>query len=90
MVHMRLAKCWARRRHDRHGFGATMTHGKMPHDGIMFHASIMFHSMADFMKAHQEAIECSPAVGTGIEKYFSFVPIKPPIRGDGRKSCDPC
>ena len=42
-----LANCWIYRRHDQHGFGATMNPGEMP--GYR----IMFKSMAELVQAHQ-------------------------------------
>ena len=42
-----LANCWIYRRHDQHGFGATMNPGEMPGYGIMFK------SMAELVQAHQ-------------------------------------
>ena len=45
-----LAGCWIYRRFDQQGFGATMNPGDMP--GYDFR----FNSMADLVKAHQEAL----------------------------------
>jgi len=45
-----LASCWIYRRHDQKGFGATMNPGTMPH------YDFCFNSMADLVKAHQEAL----------------------------------
>jgi 2-haloacid dehalogenase len=45
-----LASCWIYRRHDQHGFGATMHPGDMPK------VDFRFNSMADLVKAHQEAL----------------------------------
>jgi 2-haloacid dehalogenase len=45
-----LASCWIFRRHDQDGFGATMNPGNMPR------YDFRFNSMADLVKAHQEAL----------------------------------
>ncbi len=45
-----LANCWIYRRHDKEGFGATMKPGDMPT------YDMVFNSMADLVKAHQEAL----------------------------------
>ena len=45
-----LASCWVFRRHDQEGFGATMNPGEMPR------VDFQFDSMADLVKAHQEAL----------------------------------
>jgi 2-haloacid dehalogenase len=45
-----LASCWIFRRHDQQGFGATMNPGEMPH------YDFRFDSMADLVKAHQDAL----------------------------------
>ncbi|QQO18044.1 haloacid dehalogenase type II [Bradyrhizobium diazoefficiens] len=45
-----LASCWIYRRHDQEGFGATMHPGDMPK------VDFRFNSMADLVKAHQEAL----------------------------------
>lgn len=47
-----LASCWIYRRHDRKGFGATMNPGNLPD------VDFRFNSMADLVKAHQEALRC--------------------------------
>ena len=43
-----LANCWIYRRHDKHGFGATMTPAEMPR------YDFCFNSMAELVQAHQE------------------------------------
>lgn len=45
-----LTSCWIYRRHDQEGFGATMHPGEMPN------VDFQFNSMADLVKAHQEAL----------------------------------
>ena len=45
-----LANCWIYRRHEQDGYGATKNPGDMPS------YDIMFHSMADMVKAHQDAL----------------------------------
>lgn len=45
-----LTNCWIYRRHDQEGFGATMNPGEMPR------YDFRFNSMADLVKAHQEAL----------------------------------
>ncbi|MFM0165917.1 haloacid dehalogenase type II [Paraburkholderia sediminicola] len=45
-----LASCWIYRRHSQTGFGATMNPGMQPN------IDFRFNSMADFAKAHQEAL----------------------------------
>ncbi|CAD6555189.1 hypothetical protein LMG27952_05774 [Paraburkholderia hiiakae] len=45
-----LASCWIYRRHAQPGFGATMNPGSQPN------VDFRFNSMADFVKAHQEAL----------------------------------
>ncbi len=45
-----LTSCWIYRRHDQEGFGATMNPGEMPQ------YQYQFKSMADLVKAHQEAL----------------------------------
>lgn len=45
-----LASCWIYRRHDDEGFGATMNPGTMPR------IDYRFNSMADLVKAHQDAL----------------------------------
>jgi putative hydrolase of the HAD superfamily len=45
-----LASCWIYRRYDQQGFGATMHPGDMPK------YDFRFNSMADLVKAHQEAL----------------------------------
>lgn len=45
-----LANCWIYRRNDQDGFGATMNPGDMPK------YDFQFNSMADLVKAHQEAL----------------------------------
>ncbi|QGZ57261.1 haloacid dehalogenase type II [Paraburkholderia acidiphila] len=45
-----LASCWIYRRHAQSGFGATMNPGSQPK------FDFRFNSMADFVKAHQEAL----------------------------------
>ena len=45
-----LASCWINRRHDRQGFGATMTPGEMPK------YNFRFNSLADLAKAHRDAL----------------------------------
>lgn len=45
-----LTSCWIYRRHDKEGFGATMTPSKMPS------CAFTFNSMADLVKAHQEEL----------------------------------
>ena len=45
-----LASCWIYRRHAQDGFGATMNPGQLPH------VDFRFDSMADLVKAHQEAL----------------------------------
>lgn len=45
-----LASCWIYRRHDKSGFGATMNPGDVPE------VDFRFNSMADLVKAHQEAL----------------------------------
>ncbi|ASM74262.1 MULTISPECIES: haloacid dehalogenase type II [Roseobacteraceae] len=45
-----LANCWIYRRHDKEGFGATMNPGEMPR------YDFRFNSMADLVKAHQDAL----------------------------------
>lgn len=45
-----IASCWIHRRHDQHGFGATMSPGDMPT------YDFRFTSMADLVKAHQECL----------------------------------
>lgn len=45
-----LASCWIYRRHDKSGFGATMNPGALPN------VDFRFNSMADLVKAHQEAL----------------------------------
>jgi 2-haloalkanoic acid dehalogenase type II len=46
-----LASCWIYRRHAKQGFGATMDPGTQPK------VDFRFNSMADFVKAHQEAVQ---------------------------------
>jgi putative hydrolase of the HAD superfamily len=46
-----LASCWIYRRHDQQGFGATVNPGKMPR------YDFRFNSLADLVKAHQEALQ---------------------------------
>lgn len=46
-----LASCWIYRRHDKTGFGATMNPGDLPD------VDFRFNSMADLVKAHQEALK---------------------------------
>jgi 2-haloalkanoic acid dehalogenase type II len=50
-----LANCWIYRRHDQEGFGATMNPGDMPS------YDFRFTSMADLVKAHQEALRAGDA-----------------------------
>ncbi|MGI6247600.1 MAG: haloacid dehalogenase type II [Pseudochelatococcus sp.] len=45
-----LASCWIYRRYDQEGFGATMHPGELPK------YNFRFNSMADLVKAHQEAL----------------------------------
>lgn len=45
-----LASCWIYRRHNKSGFGATMNPGALPD------VDFRFNSMADLVKAHQEAL----------------------------------
>ena len=45
-----IASCWIYRRHGQQGFGATMNPGKTPK------TDFRFDSMADLVKAHQEAL----------------------------------
>jgi 2-haloacid dehalogenase len=45
-----LTSCWIYRRHSQPGFGATMNPGMQPQ------IAFRFNSMADFAKAHQEAL----------------------------------
>jgi 2-haloalkanoic acid dehalogenase type II len=45
-----LASCWIYRRHAKQGFGATMDPGSQPK------IDFRFNSMADFVKAHREAL----------------------------------
>ena len=45
-----LRSCWIYRRHDQHGFGATMDPGEQPN------YDFRFNSMADLAKAHQQAL----------------------------------
>ena len=45
-----LASCWIYRRHSQTGFGATMNPGEQPT------VNFRFNSMAEFAKAHQEAL----------------------------------
>jgi len=45
-----IASCWIYRRHEQKGFGATMNPGMMPK------FNFKFDSMADLVKAHQEAL----------------------------------
>lgn len=45
-----LANCWIYRRYDQEGFGATMNPGAMPT------YDFRFNSMADLVKAHQDAL----------------------------------
>ena len=45
-----LASCWIYRRYDQEGFGATMHPGDLPQ------YDFRFNSMADLVKAHQEAL----------------------------------
>lgn len=45
-----LASCWIYRRHEQEGFGATMDPGQMPK------YDFRFNSMADLVKAHQDAL----------------------------------
>ncbi|WP_345815133.1 haloacid dehalogenase type II [Paraburkholderia sp. PREW-6R] len=45
-----LASCWIDRRHAKEGFGATMDPGSQPN------IDFRFNSMADFVKAHEEAV----------------------------------
>ena len=45
-----LASCWIYRRHDKDGFGATMNPGNLPD------VNFRFNSMADLVKAHQQAL----------------------------------
>jgi len=45
-----LASCWIYRRHSQPGFGATMNPGWQPN------VAFRFNSMADFAKAHQDAV----------------------------------
>lgn len=45
-----LASCWINRRFDKDGFGASMNPGDMPK------YDFRFNSMADLVKAHQEAV----------------------------------
>jgi 2-haloalkanoic acid dehalogenase type II len=49
----RIASCWIYRRYGQKGFGATMNPGKMPK------FDFRFDSMADLVKAHQEALRRS-------------------------------
>jgi len=46
-----LASCWIYRRHDQHGFGATMNPGALPKHNFRFN------SMADMVKAHRKELE---------------------------------
>jgi putative hydrolase of the HAD superfamily len=46
-----LASCWIYRRHGQEGFGATMSPAEMPK------YDFRFNSMADLVKAHQEALK---------------------------------
>ena len=48
-----LKNCWIYRRHDKEGFGATMNPGDMPT------YDFRFDSMADLVKAHQQALASS-------------------------------
>lgn len=45
-----LASCWISRRHSQPGFGAIMNPGWQPN------VAFRFNSMADFAKAHQQAV----------------------------------
>lgn len=45
-----LASCWIYRRHGKKGFGATMNPGDLPD------VNFRFNSMADLVKAHQDAL----------------------------------
>ena len=45
-----LASCWIYRRRGQEGFGATMTPAQAPH------YDFRFDSLADLVKAHQEAV----------------------------------
>jgi 2-haloacid dehalogenase len=45
-----LASCWIYRRHAKQGFGATMNPGSPPK------VDFRFNSMAELVKAHQEAV----------------------------------
>lgn len=45
-----IANCWIYRRHDQKGFGATMDPGQMPQ------IDFKFNSMAELVRAHQEAL----------------------------------
>lgn len=46
-----LASCWIYRRHAKQGFGATMDPGSQPK------TDFRFNSMADLVKAHQQAVQ---------------------------------
>jgi len=48
-----IANCWIYRRHTQQGFGATMNPGQTPE------VDFKFNSMAEFAKAHQEALRNS-------------------------------
>jgi len=48
-----IANCWIYRRHAQQGFGATMNPGQTPE------VDFKFNSMAEFAKAHQEALRNS-------------------------------
>jgi len=48
-----LASCWIYRRHDQHGFGATMNPGDLPT------VDFQFNSMADMVEAHRAEIAVS-------------------------------
>jgi len=48
-----IANCWIYRRHAQQGFGATMNPGQTPE------VDFKFNSMAEFAKAHQEALHNS-------------------------------
>ncbi|ODT66074.1 MAG: haloacid dehalogenase, type II [Pelagibacterium sp. SCN 63-23] len=52
-----LKSAWIYRRHDKSGFGATMNPGEMPS------YDFRFNSMADLVKAHQEALRGNDVTG---------------------------
>ena len=57
-----LSNCWIYRRHDKHGFGATMPPNDSGNNfgnnsGDMPHYDVVFKSMAEFVDAHQQEIK---------------------------------